>query len=70
MHSISRQILDTLEDDSEKTMTFSVRITKKHYDILQELSDITGHKPSGLARTCLQVALEDLYSTLLIAPEE
>ena len=65
MSSISRQILESVGNESEQFMTFSVRITRKHYDILQELSDITGQKPATLARMCLQVAAEDLYATLL-----
>ena len=69
MRSVSQQILETIGNDRDDYTTFSVRITKKHYDILQELSDITGQKPATLARTCLQVAVEDLYATLLTPPE-
>jgi len=69
MNSLSQQILETIGNESDQFMTFSIRITKKHYDILQELSDITGQKPATLARTCLQVAVEDLYATLLTPPE-
>jgi predicted DNA-binding protein len=69
MRSVSQQILEAIGNDSDNYTTFSVRITKKHYDILQELSDITGQKPATLARTCLQVAVEDLYATLLTPPE-
>ena len=69
MNSISQQILETIGNESDQFVTFSVRITKKHYDLLQELSEIVGQKPATLARTCLQVAVEDLYSTLVTPPE-
>lgn len=69
MSSLARQILKSIGNESEQFMTFSVRITKKHYDILQELSDITGQKPATLARMCLQIAAEDLYETLLYKEE-
>lgn len=70
MSRIAKQILESIGNESEQFMTFSVRITKKHYDILQELSDLTGQKPATLARLCLQVAAEDLYETLLYDDEK
>jgi hypothetical protein len=67
-HSIER-ILNTLETP-EEYMTFTVRISRKHYSMLQEISDITGRKPASLARSCLHETLEDLYFTLLNCSEK
>jgi predicted DNA-binding protein len=67
-HSIER-ILNTLETP-EKYVMFSIRISRKHYHMLQEIADITGRKPASLARSCLHETLEDLYFTLLNGSEK
>lgn len=68
MNSLSKQIIDDLNTEGQ-FMTFSIRISKQHYDILQELGDVMGKKPGTIARACLQAAVEDLYGTLLTGPE-
>lgn len=62
--TLSQQILEKLETEKSYT-AFSVRISRKHFDILQELESLTGKKPAVLARACLESALEELYSSVL-----
>lgn len=64
--NLAERISQKLSDEKSYT-AFSVRISKKHYDILQELESLTGKKPAGLARACLEAALEDLYESVLVS---
>lgn len=64
MTNLAQRIQTQLSADGQ-TMTFSVRISRKAYDQLQEVSDITGKKSAAVARACLEVSIEDLYGELL-----
>ena len=63
--TLAERISQKLSDEKSYT-AFSVRVSKKHYDILQELEGLTGKKPAVLARACLEAALEDLYESVLM----
>lgn len=64
MANLAQRIHSQLSTDGQ-TMTFSVRISRKAYDQLQEVSDITGKKSAAVARACLEVSIDDLYVELL-----
>lgn len=62
MSDLANRIKNKLKDD-QAYHTFSVRISKKHFDLIQELERITGKKPSVLARACLEAAIDELYES-------
>jgi len=68
MTSLVNKISQNLKDDGQ-TVTFSVRISKKAYDQLQETAVITGHKPAAVARQCLEVSIDQYYQFLLTGSE-
>ncbi len=68
MTSLVNKISQNLKDDGQ-TVTFSVRISKKAYDQLQEVALITGHKPAAVARQCLEVSIDQYYQFLLTGSE-
>ncbi len=68
MSFLVTKISKNLKGD-EQTITFSVRISKKAYDQLQEVAQITGHKPASIARQCLEVSVEEYYGFLLTGEE-
>jgi len=68
MNSLVNKISQNLKDDGQ-TVTFSVRISKKAYDQLQETASITGHKPASIARQCLEVSISEYYQYLLTGHE-
>lgn len=64
MSKLANRVSEKLGNDKAYA-TFSVRISKKHYDMLQELENITDKKPAALARACLEAAIEEYYEAQL-----
>ena len=64
MNKLASRVSEKLGND-KAFATFSVRISKKHYDMLQELENLTEKKPAALARACLEAAIEEYYESLL-----
>lgn len=42
----------------------SVRISRKSYDQLQDIADITGHKPAQIMRAIMEQGIEELLESL------
>ena len=62
----AQKVLSQLEED----LTFaalSVRISRKAYDQLQEVAELTGHKPARIMRACLEEGISEIYESLMIS---
>lgn len=51
-------------DDEKSYAALSVRISRKAYDHLQEVAELTGHKPAQIMRACLEQGIEEILNSL------
>lgn len=49
-------------DDEKSYAALSVRISRKAYDHLQEVAELTGHKPAQIMRACLEQGIEEILN--------
>lgn len=59
----ARKVLNQLNEE-KAYMTLSVRISRRAYDQLQELSEQTGHKPAQIMRATLEQGVEEMMEQL------
>lgn len=59
----AQKVLNKLEEEKAYT-ALSVRISRKAYDQLQEVAELTGHKPAQIMRACLEQGIGELLESL------
>lgn len=69
MSDLVKRITEKLTDE-KGYHTFSVRISKKHFDLLQDLERELSKKPAVLARACLESAIEELFESVMYQEEK